>query len=101
MSTRAVESNGFGLSVPDAVANIDQFLRFVTLFDETESVALRLRELVMTRNVRGNRIHDANIAATMMVHHIRVLGTQNRADFAPFDEIEALPPDRVVLNSGT
>lgn len=101
MSTGPVESKGLGLSFPDVVANIDQFLRFVTLFDGTESGALRLRELVMTRSVRGNRIHDANIAATMMVHHIRVLVTQNLDDFAPFDEIEALPPDRVVLNSGT
>ena len=100
ISTRPVESRGLGHSFPDVVKNIDQFLRFVTLFDETESVALRLRKLVLTRTVRGNRIHDANIAATMMVHHIRVLVTQNLDDFAPFDEIQALPPDRVVLNSG-
>ena len=99
VSTRPAVSNGLGLPTPDAVANIDQFLRFVTLFDESESVALRLRELVMTSGVSGNSIHDANIAATMMVHHIRVLVTQNYDDFAPFHEIDVLPLHRVVLNS--
>ncbi|MDE0125797.1 MAG: type II toxin-antitoxin system VapC family toxin [Bryobacterales bacterium] len=99
VSTRPAESNGLGLRVPDAVANVNEFLRFVTLFDETEPVALQLRELVMTSGVRGNRIHDANIAATMMVHHIRVLVTQNCDDFAGFDKIEPLPLDRAVFNS--
>ena len=101
VSTRPAESNGLGLSISDAVANVDQFLGFVKLFDETESVARQLRKLVMTSGVRGNRIHDANIAATMMVHHIRVLITQNCDDFAGFDEIEALPLDSVVQNSRT
>ena len=101
VSTRPAETNGLDLPVLDAVANIDRFLRFVILFDETESVALRLRELVMKSGIRGNRIHDANIAATMMVHHIRILVTQNCGDFVPFDEIEALPLDRIVLNSRT
>ena len=99
VSTRPEASNGLGLPMPDAVANIDQFLRFVAVFDETETVALRLRELVMTSGVRGNCIHDASIAATMMVHHIRVLVTRNCADFAPFGEIEALPLGRVALDS--
>lgn len=99
VSTRPAESNGLGLRVPDAVANVDEFLRFVTLFDETEPVALQLRKLVMTNGVRGNRIHDANIAATMMVHHIRVLLTQNCDDFAGFDKIEALPLEGVDFNS--
>lgn len=99
VSTRPAVSNGLGLPVPDAVANVHQFLRFATLFDESESVALQLRELVMATGVRGNRIHDANIAATMMVHHIRFLVTQNLKDFAPFHEIDALALDRVDLDS--
>lgn len=97
--TRPAESNGLGLPDPHAVANIDRFLKFVTLIDETESVALRLRELVMTSGVRGNRLHDANIAATMMVHHIRILVTQNHDAFATIDELEALLLDRVIVNS--
>ena len=39
--------------------------------------------------VRGKRIHDANLVATMLAHGIRVLVTLNPADFAPFaDKIE-------------
>lgn len=99
MSTKPAEPNGFGLPIPDAVANYYRFLRFVTLFDDTESVELRLRASVMTSGVHGNRIQDASIAARMMVHRSRVLVTQSRDDSAPFDEFEALPLDRGVLNS--
>ena len=41
----------------------------------------------VTHNLRGKRIHDANIVATMAVHGIHILLTQNGADFAPFNDI--------------
>ena len=87
VATRPVDVNGLGLDVRDATANVNEFLRRLDLYDETETVSERLCRLARIHDLRGKRIHDANIVATMMTHGIRALVTQNPEDFAPFDEI--------------
>ncbi len=87
VATRPIENNGLGLSVSDAEANVTEFLRHLNLYDETQEVSRRLRQLATTHNLSGKRLHDANIVATMTVHGIHTLLTQNGADFAPFNEI--------------
>ena len=71
-------------------ANVSEFLRYLHLYDETEEVARRLRQLGLAHDLHGKRLHDANIVATMAVHGIRSLVTRNPEDFAPFDEIDLL-----------
>lgn len=88
VATRPLNVNGLGLHVRDATANISEFLRYIHLYDETVDVAHRLRQLALTYALHGKRLHDANIVATMSVHGIRALVTQNPGDFAPFDEID-------------
>ena len=90
VATRPVEVNGLGLAVADATANLHQFLRHLHSYDETETVAKRLRDLGLGRGLRGKRFHDANIVATMATHGIRTLVTENEDDFAAFDEIETV-----------
>ena len=90
VATRPIESNGLGMSVSDAEANLNEFLRYLNLYDETVDVSARLRQLAITYNLRGKRIHDANIVATMEVHEISTLLTQNGADFAAFEDIVIL-----------
>ena len=87
VATRPAEVNGLGLSVPDALANIDEFARHLDLYDETVAVSTRLRQLALDHDLRGKRLHDANIVATMAVHRISTLLTQNGSDFAPFRDI--------------
>ena len=95
VATRPVADNGLGLSIPEALHNVDQFSRPPTVFcDEPESVTARLRELTAACDLKGKRIHDANIVATMLVHGIRRLITENTDDFAVFDEIETSTPSR-------
>ena len=89
VATRPVAGNGLGLSIPEALNNVDQFSRPPTVFcDEPESVTARLRQLTAAHDLKGKRIHDANVVATMLVHGIRRLITENTRDFAVFDEIE-------------
>jgi len=57
VATRPIENNGLGLSVADAEANVVRFLRHLDLYDETEEVSVRLRQLAMTHNLRGKRHH--------------------------------------------
>ena len=96
MATRPVDVNGLGLDVRDATANVNEFLRRLDLYDETETVSERLCRLARIHDLRGKRIHDANIVATMMTHGIRALVTQNPEDFAPVDEIAIVDMTEVV-----
>ncbi len=101
VATRPIERNGLGLSVLDAEANVNEFLRRLELYDETEEVSLRLRQLAITHSLRGKRLHDANIAATMLVHGISTLITQNGDDFSPFEDIAIVTiPDVTVAREG-
>ena len=90
VATRPIEVNGLGLSIQDAEANVNEFLHFLKLYDETEEVSRRLRQLAITHDLGGKRLHDANIVATMAVHGISTLLTQNGTDFAPFKDIAVM-----------
>ncbi len=90
VATRPANSNGLGLEAPDAVRNVERFSEFTIFVDEAEPVAQHLRELVLQLKVSGKRIHDANIAATMLAHHIRFLITEPGTDFTRFGGIETL-----------
>lgn len=95
VATRPLDVNGLGLGMRDAATNVSEFLRCTHLYDETEVVARRLRELCVRHDLHGKRIHDANVVATMTAHGIRVLVTQNSDDFAAFQEIEVVDPSEV------
>ena len=88
VTSRPIDANGLGLNVRDSVANVNEFLRRLQLFDETQEVAQRLRQLALKYGIRGKRLHDANIVATMATHGIRTLVTENHDDFVGFDEID-------------
>jgi len=88
VATRPVDVNGLGLNVRDATANVNEFLRRIHLYDETEDVTRRLLRIALTYGLSGKRLHDANIVATMATHGISTLVTQNAEDFALFDEID-------------
>ncbi len=90
VASRPLDANGLGLNVRDAVGNVNELRRHLQLFDETQDVARRLRQLALKHGLHGKRLHDANIVATMATHGIRKLVTQNQTDFAPFDEIDAV-----------
>ena len=90
VATRPIDVNGMGLDPRDAIGNVEAFLRFVGLCDETEAAAVKLRRLGLKHGLRGKRFHDANIVATMSVHGIRALVTDNVRDFAAFEDIDVL-----------
>jgi len=61
--------------------------------DDTAAVTDHLRQLIAEVALGGKQVHDANIVATMLVHDIPALLTQNSRDFKRFADritIEAL-----------
>ena len=90
VATRSVELNGLGLNAAHATSNADAFLCFLQMQEESETATRKLIELCRNHDLRGKRIHDANIVATMLAHGIGFLVTLNSRDFAPFEEITLL-----------
>lgn len=77
----------------EVLTTLDALLQTLDVIDETSAVALELRRLLANYPIRGKRIHDANLVASMIVHGISRLATYNQGDFSTFQEIalEALP----------
>lgn len=71
----------------DRNAVIERIRYFKTRFnvaEETHKVNEQLLKLVETIPIGGKQIHDANLAATMMVYNIPRLLTLNPVDFRRF-----------------
>jgi predicted nucleic acid-binding protein len=87
VATRPIENNGLGLPPEDAIGNLDAFSRCVQILDENLAVALQLKSLVHQHSLKGKRIHDANLLATMREHGLRNLKTYNPSDFSAFEGV--------------
>lgn len=60
------------------------------IIDETQDVTENLKNLILKYNLKGKRIHDANIVASMMTFSIPLLFTYNINDFQVFEEIQIM-----------
>lgn len=88
VSTRPPEGNGLGLSPKIAVENVRCFQKILQILPEDEETALRVFNLVERHNLKGKRIHDANLIAGMSRHGLRKLKTYNPSDFQGLPDIE-------------
>jgi predicted nucleic acid-binding protein len=95
VATRPQALNGLGLGMGQALGNARQFLARSNFLVENESTREQLFRLLDSVPCAGKQVHDANIAATMLGHGVRVLVTLNGRDFDCF-----APAIRVVGLSG-
>jgi hypothetical protein len=58
------------------------------VIDETQGITKNLKNLILKYNLKGKRIHDANIVASMVEYSIPLLFTFNARDFQVFEEIQ-------------
>ena len=81
----AISTNGSifkkPLSRKQAVGKIQEFLKRFTLLLEKETTFQTLMDLIEKYAVLCQKIHDLNIAATMIDHGISHLLTYNKKDF--------------------
>jgi predicted nucleic acid-binding protein len=93
--TRPEKYNGLG----NTVAATDGYLRFVesfaTILPETPDLFTKWRELVVTYQVAGAKVHDARLVAAMTLHHVNRILTFDMQDFARYRDIEAINPTSV------
>jgi predicted nucleic acid-binding protein len=92
VATRPAAANGLGWPVADARRAIDGFRReFDVLHDPPEVLDLWL-ELVVAHELKGKRIHDAHLLATMKATGVTRLLTCNAADFPAESGLSILTP---------
>lgn len=70
--------------------DIRQWSSCFKVADETEAVTHFLVEMIVKYNVKGKRIHDMNVAATMKAYSIKKLFTLNTRDFDQVEDLELI-----------
>jgi predicted nucleic acid-binding protein len=71
-------------------SDLEKWEKSFQVIDETEDITKNLKALILKYRLKGKRIHDANIVASMIKHSIPLLFTLNVKDFQAFDEIKVL-----------
>jgi predicted nucleic acid-binding protein len=92
VATRSFQVNGLGLSSEEALANTESFAKRFHFLEESHKVAQTLRELIATHRLKGRRIHDANIVATMLSAGISHCITADTTDYRCFKQVNAISP---------
>jgi len=69
--------------MPDeAVDNVRLYLEAMPMLVESHESVVILSDLIAHYQLRGKRIHDANLVATALGNGVQAILTENLADFA-------------------
>jgi len=90
--TRPVDRNGLGLTVPEAEHEVRTIENGMILLPDGEAVYREWRRIVVQHSVSGVQVHDARLAAAMLVHGVGHILTLNVTDFARFSGLTAVHP---------
>ncbi len=74
----------------EIVIDIKQWSNCFNVADETRAVTDMLLEIIEKYKIKGKKVHDANIVATMEVNEIKKLFTMNIEDFKQIEDIELI-----------
>jgi predicted nucleic acid-binding protein len=83
---------GYGLTVAQTARRVRVLERVFLLLPESPDTYEHWKQLVESRSVLGVQVHDARLAALMMVSGVTHLLTLNGSDFKRYTEIEAVSP---------
>ena len=74
----------------EIIDDIEKWQKLFHVIDETPDITKNLKDLILKYDLKGKRIHDANIVASMMKFSIPLLFTFNVKDFQGFKEIKVM-----------
>ena len=95
VATRPVSANGLGWTVAQTHLAIDGFRTRFFVLEETPEVVDLWLDLVVSNSLKGKRIHDAHLLATMQANGVTRLLTFNTADFPPGAGLTILAPSAI------
>lgn len=87
VATREPARNGLGLTVEDALTNVEAFAGRCRFLAENQEASDHLQGLLRTVECSGKRLHDANLVATCLAHGVPALVTANAKDFERFADL--------------
>ncbi len=93
VATRPTARNGFGLSVGQANHSLRLIERIFPLLPDDKNVHKEWRKLVVNFGVSGVQVHDARIAAAMLVHQVTHILTFNTSDFTRYSNLGIVAVD--------
>jgi predicted nucleic acid-binding protein len=93
VATRSVAANGLGWSVAQARAEVEAIRSRFLVLEEPPAVVDLWLDIVARHDLKGKRIHDAHLLATMKANGVTRLLTFNAADFPVESGISILTPD--------
>lgn len=85
--------NGLGWSVAQARAEVEAIRSRFLVLEEPPAVVDLWLDIVARHDLKGKRIHDAHLLATMKANGVTRLLTLNAADFPAESGISILTPD--------
>ena len=97
VSTRPTERNGFGRTPVETDELLQDLEKAFSLLPDSADVYREWRRLVVKYNVAGVQVHDARLAASMIVHSVKHILTFNVTDFERYkpEGIMAVDPAAV------
>ncbi len=93
--TRPVDRNGLGLTVLEAEREVRAIEEGMILLPDGEAVYREWRRIVVQHSVSGVQVHDARLAAAMVIHGVGHILTLNVGDFSRFSGLTAVHPASV------
>ena len=88
-----------GLSTDQAILEVDRMVSLFQLRRDERSVFDHWRDLVANYQVAGKKAHDCRLVAAMIRHDIGHILSFNHADFARYQEITAISPSKLDVQS--
>lgn len=95
VATRPADRNGFSLTPSKADAELALLERAFTIAPDTSAIYSQWRRLVVSVGVSGVQVHDARLAAAMIVHGVTHILTLNPRDFSRYPGIVPVHPSDI------
>lgn len=93
--TRPVARNGLGLTVVEAEQQVRAIEAGMSLLSDSDAVYREWRRMIVHFNISGVQVHDARLAAAMLVYGVSHILTLNVSDFIRFTDLTAIHPGAV------
>jgi predicted nucleic acid-binding protein len=93
--TRPAARNGLGLNAVEADREVRAIENGMILLPDSEAVYREWRRIIVQHGVLGVQVHDARLAASMLVHGVTSILTFNVTDFSRFTGLTALHPSNI------
>jgi predicted nucleic acid-binding protein len=96
VATRPADLNGLGLSHEEVLQEVGSIETLLTLLPDIPAIYAAWKEIVRDHKVRGVKVYDARLVATMNVYAVESVLTFNAADFKRYSNITALHPSSML-----